>query len=253
MVMFLNLKISRAIWNGDIPRLEKLLAGGGDINAYVHRDATPLMLAVMNKNEAVVDFLLTKGAKPDVADSSRWTPLHRAALDGQLGIAIRLLKAGADPNLRTNHGVSVPGMAQRHGHTDIAEVAKPFMKKLSNLFALPEAPVPETPEPAPAPVSSSGWMLMGEQQVAHAVGGALAGYKITDVFNFASRERIRILHNTATQQDKMETTAFDALPAREQLEEALRALKDLGGKADPAALADKLGKATRLPAPEARP
>ena len=73
------------------------------------------------------------------------------------------------------------------------------------------------------------------------------GYKITDVFNFASRERIRIVNNLKTRADNVETTPFDNLADRTQVEEAYKFLIALGGRADAASLGNK--KKPNLPPP----
>ena len=247
MVMFLKGKIRSAIDSGDLKRLGELIDGGAAITIDLESGKDMLYYAVQKARTEVVDFLLQKGANPNTRNDSRWTSLHRAAYDGQLELVAKLLKAGADPNLRTSDGRTPQSMAVNGGYIEMAEMLKPFMKKASELFELP--PVPAQPD-VPAFAPADGWELMSPAQVAHTAVGAKAGYKVTDVFNFASRERIRIINNLDTKRDQVETKTFDELAGTGVLEDAFKALTRLGGKADAQSIGGGLQKATRLPPPQ---
>ena len=111
-------------------RIERLLAGGADVNAphgdgatalhwAAHRDladvaallirsgagvdvaddhgVTPLALASLNASESMVGLLLDAEADPNLAATSGVTPLMTAARVGDAGVVRRLLAAGADP------------------------------------------------------------------------------------------------------------------------------------------------------------
>eukprot|EP00899_Mesostigma_viride_P026581 jgi/Mesvir1/7107/Mv09212-RA.1 len=54
-------------------------------------------MACANGHEEIVEFLLSKGARVDVANQDGNTPLHWAALNGHLNVVNRLLQAGASP------------------------------------------------------------------------------------------------------------------------------------------------------------
>ena len=57
-----------------------LIARGADVNVRdVQRGSTPLHLAVEKGNQRSVEILLERRARPDIADKSGQTPLHRAA------------------------------------------------------------------------------------------------------------------------------------------------------------------------------
>lgn len=225
MVMFLKSRIVNAIDRQDIPALEALLESAKNVDLDLGNGKTPLYVAAEDGKEEVVDFLLKKGAKLDVTNGAKWTPLHRAAYYGRLGTVVKLLKAGADPNLRTNDGRSALSMAERGQHNDIAEVIRPFMKKTSELFDLP-AP------PAAVPLISDDWKKLPGERIAHVAVEEAIGYRMTEIFNFAAREKTTLWHNLETKSETVETRGFDELGDRRQLEEALAQLQARGGKSD---------------------
>jgi ankyrin repeat protein len=88
-----------------------LLDAGAEIDAPNRHKAfgpggAPLHAAIYQRRSDVVDVLLARGANVNASDRAGWTPLHMAVANGQLGLAQRLLGAGADPNARLGE---VPG------------------------------------------------------------------------------------------------------------------------------------------------
>ncbi|KAI0802299.1 ankyrin repeat-containing domain protein [Xylaria sp. FL0064] len=74
--------------------IDALLAYGADINyEQLPRDITPLIVAVRNGDEVIVELLLTQGAKIDLR------VLSYTAEKGHTNIARLLLAHGADPNV----------------------------------------------------------------------------------------------------------------------------------------------------------
>ncbi|XP_057328577.1 putative ankyrin repeat protein RF_0381 [Microplitis mediator] len=78
---------------------------GGDVNAHCKDRGdgyTALHYAVMNYDSAMVDFLLSKGARVNIKSNDEKTILHFAVGTRNKDIVKRLLDAGADVNIRSN-------------------------------------------------------------------------------------------------------------------------------------------------------
>ena len=88
----------------------------------------PLLPAVLARRLDVVEFLLDKGYDKDVLCDAKdvlcdggVTPLHAAAVMGDMSIAQALLAAGADVSIRGLGGMSALDMTAGAGHVDIAK------------------------------------------------------------------------------------------------------------------------------------
>ncbi len=65
---------------------------------------------------ADVRACLRAGADPGAQSNDRWTPLHRAAWNGQAAAMAALLEGGADPGARTEDGYTPLHFAALKGH-----------------------------------------------------------------------------------------------------------------------------------------
>ncbi|MBO5997062.1 MAG: ankyrin repeat domain-containing protein, partial [Alphaproteobacteria bacterium] len=117
-----------------VDKAEELLNKGVDIDMAViqNYNRTPLMCAVTTGKEKFVDYLISKGADVDKADSYGFTPLMVASVKGNTEIVQKLLDAKADVTKRRK-GVSALDMAKKYGHDDIAKLLTDGVKKLSIL------------------------------------------------------------------------------------------------------------------------
>lgn len=281
MVFFAKRKMQKAIRNHDLVRVRELLDDGVDPNmTFGKEDYAPLQLAASEGLRDMSALLLDRGAKVDVTDKNgntalhfaaqagsedtvsllldrgasinamgkeSGTALHQAALSGAYGVAVLLLKKKADANLMTENGGTAYGWASAQGHVDLARAILPYMKKASELT--------QVPLPPPRPATRDAWSLQSESVVAHVSVYDKLGYRLTDIFNFSARERVRIYHNLNTKVDAApEAKSFDDISDKTPIEEALTHLRRLGGKADDAAIRSlPLHKPTLLPPPGPEP
>ena len=83
---------------GDTTYLNFLLAKGADPNIKDNKGTTPLLIAATTGATEMIQLLLAKGANVNLGNSSGETPLIRAVQSRDLATARMLLTAGADPD-----------------------------------------------------------------------------------------------------------------------------------------------------------
>jgi uncharacterized protein len=94
-----------------------LIERGAEVDAFGRgwMTGTALHSAVSRLQSDVARILLEAGANPDVRQSAGWTPLHAAAMNGDLASMELLLGAGADPTAANDEGRSVADLAKENG------------------------------------------------------------------------------------------------------------------------------------------
>jgi hypothetical protein len=100
----------------------ELITRGADIRARNRRGAQPLHAATIgspgsstwnpSRQRDVIVFLIDAGADPDAAAHGGVTPLHRAVRNRCSAAVEALLRAGADPRRRNDHGSTAADLAR---------------------------------------------------------------------------------------------------------------------------------------------
>jgi len=85
-------------------------------------ERSPMHYAASHGRLEVVDTLLNKGARIDLADVCHHTPLHKAAAAGHISVIRTLALALADTNARALGGVTPLMLACKGGHLECVEV-----------------------------------------------------------------------------------------------------------------------------------
>jgi ankyrin repeat protein len=97
-----------------------------DINAGSEEETTPLIFAAKEKNEAMVRFLVGKGADVNIADAKGNTPLRYAVCDSRLNIAEFLIGKGGNINAKDQNEKSILAWAANCGN---AKAVRMLFKK----------------------------------------------------------------------------------------------------------------------------
>merc|ERR1712070_291508 len=105
-------KIHDFIRDGDLDGVKAEVEKGADVNIKSAQNQSPVMHAVLDGQDAIVEYLLTvKGvdltitdAPPGKPSTEGYSPLHGAAFKGRYNCARMLIAAGQDPDLKHNDG-----------------------------------------------------------------------------------------------------------------------------------------------------
>jgi serine/threonine-protein kinase len=120
--------LSVAVMEGRIADAEKFLREGVDPNDSPPRGRAPLVVAVQNGNRAMVELLLTRGAKLAARDKVVG-PLHAAVLAKRPELMAFLLERGAPIDAVDNTGDTALSLAAKRGD---AEMVQTLVKRGAN-------------------------------------------------------------------------------------------------------------------------
>jgi ankyrin repeat protein len=100
-----------------------LIERGAEVDAFGRgwMTGTAMHSAVSRLQSDVVRILLEAGANPNVRQSAGWTPLHAAAMNGDLASIELLLASGADATATNEEGRSVSDLANESGDEPTAD------------------------------------------------------------------------------------------------------------------------------------
>lgn len=198
-----------------------LLQAGAKPDTVDSYGRSPLHLAVTRDLTRAVAMMLDGGADINARDTYYgYTPLHWAISNNHSSMAEKLMERGADLNMRDKQAKTPLQYAQDRGCNAIV-----------HMIEVRTAPPPKAPA-----VKDDGeqWLKLGEDRIAYIGTFPDIGRRLTEIFNFATRERISISENLKTDQETTSAPqSFDVLPEA-ALQRAIEAYKSLGGKPDPA-------------------
>ena len=93
-----------------------------DVNVQSTRGWSSLQMAASSSNLAMVDYLLAHGAIPELADNQGHTPLQLAASAGSMAVVERLISCETvDVDRSSMHGLTPLHLAALKGNLDIAK------------------------------------------------------------------------------------------------------------------------------------
>ncbi|MEZ0225107.1 MAG: ankyrin repeat domain-containing protein [Alphaproteobacteria bacterium] len=173
---------------GNTDIVAALVEAKADVNAQDGRGSTALIYASNAKNRPLVNYLLEKGANVDLRNNSGWSPLFYAARGGDTDIIGKLLAKGARTDWVDNEDRSVIDVATRWQQP----------AALARLHEHIDALMPE-------------WQTVKDGQLAHVSFFRTQGYRLTEIFNFETKQCKIISYNFQTGRDAVITKTFTEL------------------------------------------
>jgi len=115
-----------AFHKGQLGAAELILRSGGegDLDFKYKEGKTALMMAIEQNRSMLVNLLLSKRLKLNVADSYGKTALFYAVERNDSDLVDRLLSLGADPTVRQYEGKTALQIAQEKGYTAIVRLLR---------------------------------------------------------------------------------------------------------------------------------
>jgi ankyrin repeat protein len=103
--------LDAALYDGDIEKLDALIAGGMGVNRSFGTDKWNLLhLALVSltdlPNPSIVKHLIGLGTDVNARDWRLWTPLHFAVRTGNGEVVKMLIEAGAEVDLPNDEGIT---------------------------------------------------------------------------------------------------------------------------------------------------
>jgi ankyrin repeat protein/L-ascorbate metabolism protein UlaG (beta-lactamase superfamily) len=118
-----NTILQNLTYNGSVESIELVLKSGADISKANSEGKTALHMAVMNKRPEIVGILAPKMKDINVQENILGnTPLHIAAINGDLQSTEILLKAGAKANILNNSNKTAVDYAIRYGYPEVVSL-----------------------------------------------------------------------------------------------------------------------------------
>jgi len=190
--------MSAAVKKGNPDILRLLLDKGGHTEAKTDTGLSLFTYAVAVRNDAMADMLLAAGAKPDTGgQGGDWTALFYAARSGDEKRVRQLLDLGARTYLRDRDGCSVLDVAAAHEKFAVRDMIQAHI----------DAQVPA-------------WQAVDDNKVAHVSILRKQGYRLTEVFNFETREATLVTHNFETGLDSTVVRDFAEVKNKALITEA---------------------------------
>lgn len=146
--------LCEAINSDEVHLVKLLIENGANVEGKDRAGLTALQLAVSLRNAQTVEILIRGGVNVNAADAKQGLhPLYVAAMLGSTQMTSLLLKAGADPDVKTKDGGTAIECAKGRGRTKVLELLR-AAKKAKARRGLPRG-APPTTGPRIAPTTGA--------------------------------------------------------------------------------------------------
>ena len=113
--------LHQAVKRGAMHEVERLVRSGSDVTEIAYPGGTPLHVAALEGNLEIAEFLLASGAAVNATEFSKdETPLHQAALGGHSDVISLLVRYGAEIDAQADKKFTPLHKAIYFGKSDAA-------------------------------------------------------------------------------------------------------------------------------------
>lgn len=119
-----------SVRHGYTDMVEYLVERGANPNLTDRNGKTPLYLAVADARRQIVRYLLERGADANQQEVDHYTPLHRAVLNNDFICVKELMRYGADEELVDKWGRTAAGIAKEKDNEKIYVYIKSYKSML---------------------------------------------------------------------------------------------------------------------------
>lgn len=217
-----------ALWlaarNGHTAVVECLIRAGADINlSRNYFKLSPLSIACWYGHADLVALLLKAKADIHRCNNEGNTPLHIAVIEKKVEIVQYLLQQGANTSIKNNDGKTPLDMLRDKNAAPIIELLKGHKNPVRTGPAKKATKKPKPLKP---------WTKISDEEVAHIRVYPELQRKITEIFNFSSRERVLVTENLRSKTEAVTPPeSFDNI-GEDTLQKAFDAFTQQKGVAD---------------------
>ncbi len=201
--------LSIALNGGSLEMVRMLVDAGARLDISGQHGRTMLFDAVRHgRMDVLQDWSEAYSTLFHERSYDKKTLLHEAAIAGHEDIVLWLMETkGIDSEARNDNGRTALFFAEKHQHEKVRAILKPlqdqslkgYRAKARTLAGHQDAGTP--------------WKLLDSARVARVQDDEAIGYRLTEIFNFATLERTRLYRNLDSNAESAETRGFCDLPS----------------------------------------
>lgn len=236
--------LRKSIDNGDLRAVRELIMRHDiPVDMLINKSNTLLSYTAEKGNVKIADYLIQQGAFIDHRNSKGNTGLMIACFYGHSQMVKLLLKRGANAEAVGSDGNTAVDWAQAQNNTDVAKIVKNFIKhgaaSLEDDQNITDLKDVDT------------WTKVSDTEIEHIYYRQNGCLRITDLFNFADRERTRYTQDIKTSSLVSDTRNFSDFEGLAGIKQAFQELKAQGGTPDTNAVGHfRTVKRRKKPAPK---
>lgn len=217
--------LRKSIDNGDLRAVRELIMRHDvPVDMLINKSNTLLSYTAEKGNVKIADYLIQQGAFIDHRNSKGNTGLMIACFYGHSQMVKLLLKRGANAEAVGSDGNTAVDWAQAQNNTDVVKIVKNFIKhgaaSLEDDQNITDLKDVDT------------WTKVSDTEIEHVYYRQQGYLRITDIFNFADRERTRYAQDIKTSTMISTTRNFSEIEGMASLKQAFTELKAQGGAPD---------------------